>query len=124
MWILIVALVVLGTVAAGVSLLLDKDTPITYGGDCSSCGGANSKCERECLIEAATGAPEYFDDEELDSFRGKSGGEYTDEETELFREIMETIKPGELRAWSRSLCLRGVNMPDGLKDEYILLCGG
>ncbi len=125
MWILIVSLVVIGTVAAGVSLLLDKDTPVTFAaGDCSSCGGTNPKCEQECMMEAAVKETEYFDDEELDAYRGRPGDGYTPDETEEFRRIMETMGPEDLRAWNRSLILRGVNMPDGIKDEYILLSEG
>ncbi|MCD8306461.1 MAG: hypothetical protein LUC49_07400 [Prevotella sp.] len=125
MWILIVALVVLGTVAAGVSLLLDKDTPITYGGDCVSCGGTDVRCGRECMFDAATSEPEYFDDEELDRFRGRAGDSYSDEEADMFRTVMEELRGAEeLRAWGRSLVLRGINLPDALKDEFILLCNG
>jgi hypothetical protein len=121
MWILIVALVVIGTIACGVSLLWDKDTTIEVGADCASCSGDNAKCEQTCLMEAAVKAPEYFDDEELDRFSGRESSAYTDEEAEEFRGIMETMRPEEVKAWNRSLILRGVNMPDQIKDEFIML---
>ncbi len=123
MWILIVAIVVIGTIAAGASLLWDKDTPITVGSDCSSCSGDNQKCEQECMMEASVKPVEYFDDEELDAFKGRESCDYSDEEAEQFREVMETMARGELKAWNRSLILRGVNMPDQIKDEYIMLVG-
>ena len=121
MWILIVALVVIGTIACGVSLLWDKDARIEVGTDCASCSGDNAKCEQTCMMEAAVKETEYFDDEELDRFSGRASGDYTDEEAEEFREIMETMRQAEVKAWNRSLILRGVNMPDQIKDEYIML---
>lgn len=63
----------------------------------------------------------YYDDEELDRFAGKSGDSYTDEETEEFREVMQTMRPAELSGWIRSLQLRGVAFPQNLRDELFLL---
>ena len=37
---------------------------------CNTCNGENSKCEQECMMEAATKEIEYYDDEELDRFAG------------------------------------------------------
>lgn len=122
MWILIVALVVLGTIAAGASLLWDKKETIDIGADCSTCSGDNEKCEQTCMMEAAVKEEiEYFDDEELDCFKGRESNQYSDDEAEEFREVMETMNPAEVKAWNRSLILRQINMPDQIKDEYILL---
>ncbi len=121
MWILIVALVVLGTIAAAASLLWDKQEKIEIGADCASCSGDDPKCEQTCMMEAATKPVEYFDDEELDRYKGRASNEYTDDEAEEFREVMETMRPEEVKAWNRSLILREINMPDQIKDEYILL---
>ncbi len=121
MWIFIAAIIVIGTIAAGASLLWDKDTEITVGNDCASCSGTNSKCEQECMMEASVREIEYFDDEELDAYKGRESDSYTDEEADEFRQIMETMKPEEVKAWNRSLILREVSMPDQVKDEYIML---
>lgn len=121
MWILIVALVVIGTIAAGASLLWDKEEKIEIGTDCSTCDGENAKCEQTCMMEAAIKDIEYFDDEELDRFKGRASDDYTDDEAEEFREVMETMRPDEVKAWNRSLILREINMPDQVKDEYIIL---
>lgn len=122
MWIFIVALVVLGTVATGASLLWDKKETIDIGNDCSTCSGDNAKCEQTCMMEAAVKDEiEYFDDEELDRYKGRESNLYSDEEAEEFREVMETMNPSEVKAWNRSLILRQINMPDQIKDEYILL---
>lgn len=121
MWILIVSLVVLGTIAAGASLLWDKDTKIEVGTDCSTCSGDDSKCEQTCMMEAAVKEIEYFDDEELDRFKGRASDDYTDDEAEEFREVMLTMQREEVKAWNRSLILREINMPDQVKDDYIIL---
>lgn len=114
---------VLGTIAAGASLLWDKQEKIEIGTDCSTCSGDNDKCEQTCMMEAAVKDIEYFDDEELDRFRHRQSNDYTDDEAEEFREVMETMAQEELKAWNRSLILREVNMPDQVKDEFIMLVG-
>lgn len=88
--------------------------------DCVACGNINEKCEQECMMEAATKEIEYFEDEELDRFSGRESNQYSSEETEEFRYILNTMRADEVPAWNRSLCLRGIAVPDGLKDELSL----
>ncbi len=76
------------------------------------------------MLEAATRPVEYFDDEELDQYRGRQSDEYTDDETGQFAEVLETLRPDEVKPWGRSLLLRGINMPNGIKDEFIALTNG
>lgn len=90
-------------------------------GDCSTCTDDNPSCEQLCMMKAATEPVEYFDDEELDEYRGRASNNYNEEETAQFAEVLETLRPYEVKAWNRSLILRGINMPDGIKDEYISL---
>jgi len=89
--------------------------------NCATCDGTNTKCEQECMLETATKEIEYFDDEELDRFKGRPSCDFSDDEVEEFREIMYTMKPIEVKDWNRSLILRGVNIPDQMKDEVIML---
>lgn len=90
--------------------------------DCSTCvGTAAAMCEQECMMKAATEPIEYFDDEELDVYRGRSSDAYSDEEAEEFRDVMFTMRPDEVAAWGRSLRLREVNLPDQIKDDFALL---
>ena len=72
-------------------------------------------------MEAATKDIVYFDDEELDRYRGRPSDSYTDDEAEEFREVLFTMRPDETREWNRSLILRGVNVPDQVKDELTML---
>lgn len=123
---LIIALVLLGSITAIFTLASNKkgeEAPITEGVTCSTCNGENSKCEQECMMEAATKDIEYYDDEELDSFKGRPSDSYTDEETEMFSEVLYTMKPEEVAGWNRSLILRGINLPNQLKDEVIAFLG-
>lgn len=89
----------------------------------AECCGQHEICEKESLLAAVSKKIEYYDDEELDRFRGRSSDSYTDEEVEEFREVMYTCKEDEVAGWSRSLQLRGVELPDGLKDELFLIVG-
>ena len=72
-------------------------------------------------MESAVADVEYFDDEELDRFKGRRSDDYTDDEAAQFAEVMYTMKPEEVKDWVVSLGLRGVSLPDQLKDEAMLL---
>lgn len=87
------------------------------------CCGQHEVCEKESLLAAVSKKVEYYEDEELDRFRGRPSDEYNEEEVEEFREIMYTCKEDEVAGWSRSLQLRGVELPDELKDELFLIVG-
>lgn len=88
---------------------------------CGTCDGSSGKCEQECMMEASVKPVEYYDDEELDAFSGRPSDGYTDEETEQFRDVLYTMRPDEVAGWNRSLALRGIQVPDPLKDELVLL---
>ncbi len=123
---LVIGLIALGLITALLTLLMrpkdnNDEQPIVTGSDCSSCNGTDDRCEQVCMMEAATKDIEYYDDEELDQYQGRPSDQYTDEETEQFAEVLETLQPHEVKAWGRSLTLRGINMPDGIKDEYAVL---
>lgn len=90
-------------------------------GDCGGCDGTDSKCEQECMMEAATKDVEYFDDEELDRFARRASSDYTDEEAEEFREVLYSMQSEEVKEWNRSLILREINVPDQVKDELVML---
>ena len=80
-------------------------------------------CEKESLLAAISKATEYYDDEELDRFRGRGADEYTEEETEEFRDVLYTMRSDEVAGWVRSLQLRQVELPDEVKDEVIMIVG-
>ena len=123
------ALIVLALFAAITTLFTKKkegepDVIMPTSGDCSSCDGTDDKCEQVCMMEAATREIEYYDDEDLDRFRGRQSNQYTDEEAEEFANILYTMQPQEAKGWNRSLILREINVPNQIKDELITMIEG
>lgn len=88
------------------------------------CCGKHAVCEKEQLITASTRPIEYFEDEELDAYRGRVSDSYTPSEVDDFEEVLTTMRPSEVADWVRSLQLRGVELPDELKDEVMMLIEG
>ena len=87
------------------------------------CCGQHETCEKDSLLAAVSKGIEYYDDEELDRFRGRTSEQYTSEEVGEFREVMFTCQDEEVAGWGRSLQLRGIELPDELKDELFLIIG-
>lgn len=87
------------------------------------CCGQHEVCEKESLLAAVSKEIEYYDDEELDGFIGRAPESYTEEETEMFRDVFYTMQETDVAGWVRSLQLRGINLPDNLKDEVFLIIG-
>lgn len=126
MQILILSIVALGIFAALYSLLSSRgkhdDEPIKVVQTCATCDGTpTTKCEQDCMMEASTKPIEYFDDEELDSFIGRPADSYTDDETEQFSDVLYTMRQDEVAAWCRSLNLRGIQLPNQIKDEVVMM---
>ena len=87
------------------------------------CCGQHEVCERDSLLAAVSKKIEYYDDEELDKFIGRSSDSYTAEESEQFRDILLTMQDIDVAGWVRSLQLRGIDLPDDVKDEVFLIIG-
>ena len=128
MWILIISLVLLGVIAliAGLEKKIEKGEldrmPEVKEVDAECCG-QHEVCERDSLLAAVSKKIEYYDDEELDQFIGRPGNAYTEEETDMFRDVLYTTLDIEVAGWVRSLQLRGIELPDDLKDEVFLIIG-
>ena len=89
----------------------------------SECCGQHQICEKESLLAAVSKQIEYYDDEELDRFKGRPSDGYSEEEIEEFRDILYSMQEVDVAGWSRSLQLRGIELPDELKDEVFLIIG-
>lgn len=89
----------------------------------SECCGQHAVCEKESLLAAVSRQIEYYDDEELDRFKGRPADQYTADETDEFRDILYSMQEEDVAGWSRSLQLRDINLPDELKDELFLIVG-
>ena len=85
------------------------------------CCGQHEVCERDSLIAAVSKKIEYYDDEELDIYRGTDSGEYDEKAVDEFREVFYTMPETDVAGWLRSLQLRNINLPDQLKDEALLI---
>ena len=118
-----ICLLALGAVAAMQYLRRDKETteeekPVIPDTECC---GQHEVCEKESLLSAVSKGIEYYDDEELDRFRGRAPEDYTEEETEEFRDVLYTMHEEEVAGWARSLQLRGIELPEDMRDEVILI---
>ncbi len=82
----------------------------------SDCCGAHEICEfdeykvNEELIE-------YFDDEELDVLRNVREDELTPANIDELRDVLYTLKPGEIKKWLVSLSRRHIHLPPILQQE-------
>ena len=73
------------------------------------------------MMEASLKDIEYYNDEELDTFKGRPSDSYTEKEVEQFADVLYTMRQDEVKGWNRSLILRGINLPNQLKDEVIMI---
>ena len=85
------------------------------------CCGQHATCERDSLLAAVSKDIIYYDDEELDEYKGRQSDEYTDEDAENFATVFYELKEVEVAGWVRSLQLRNIELPDQLKDEVLLV---
>ncbi|MBR8535100.1 hypothetical protein KEM09_00745 [Carboxylicivirga mesophila] len=84
------------------------------------CCGAHEVCEADSLLSSSDKA-EYYEDEELDSYQAKQANSYSDEEIEQFREVLFTLKEREVAGWLKSLQIRGINPPDIIREEALMI---
>lgn len=88
-----------------------------------ACCGVNEVCPSQMILEGESGRCEvvYYDDEELDAYRGRAAADYTPAEVDQFRDVLYTLLPSDLMGWQRSLKRRGIAMPQPIHDEFIML---
>ena len=134
MWILIISLIALAFVAAIAGILRNRKLqkqvergeldalPEVQEVDVECCG-QHETCERDSLLAAVSKGIEYYDDEDLDKYIGVSPDSYLPEEEDEFRDVFYTMQDTDVAGWVRSLQLRGIALPDNIKDEEFLLIG-
>jgi len=86
----------------------------------SDCCGAHDVCEAESLLSSSDEIL-YYEDEELDRFRGAAQNSFTDDSIEEFREVLYSLKEEEVSAWLKSLQLRSVTLPEIIKEEALMI---
>lgn len=85
------------------------------------CCGQHEVCEKDSLLAAVSRKVDYYNDEELDRYRHRPADCYAAEEVEEFQEILYTMRSDEVAGWVRSLQLRGIELPDEVRDEVLLI---
>lgn len=88
----------------------------------SECCGAHEICEKTGKYNPKF-QPEYYDDEELDQFKGISPEKYTDEQIAMFDEVLMTMKESDVAGWIKSLQLREIELPYSVRDKAIMILG-
>lgn len=85
------------------------------------CCGMHITCEKDSLLAGVSKEIEYYDDEELDRFAGRGADSYADDEIEQFRDVLLTMRPDDIAGWARSVQLRGITLPQPVRDELIMI---
>ncbi len=124
---ILIAIIAVGTVlylqhrrdiARGVIDDTPEEAAITEDSDCC---GMHITCEKDSLLSSVSDKIEYYDDEELDRFSGRTADSYTHDEIEEFRNILLTLIPSDIAGWGRSIQLRGIELPTEVRDELLLI---
>ncbi|MDY6121886.1 MAG: hypothetical protein SPI72_02240 [Porphyromonas sp.] len=100
---------------------LPPDEPKLYQRPADCCG-KHEICEHDLSQRQQSITPVYFDDEELDVYRGTPPNKYTDKDRSVFAEILHTLLPEDVRPWILSLGQRGITLPDEVRKEAHRLC--
>lgn len=98
-----------------------QQEPDAQPAETEECCGMHITCEKDSLLAAVSKEIVYYDDEELDRFKGRMPDEYSDQEIEEFRDILLTLLPTDIAGWGRSLQLRGIELPAEVKDELLMI---
>lgn len=90
--------------------------------DCNDdCCGTHDVCPSEMMLKHINDPAQYYDDEELDNFKGRSATGYSTDELEQWRDVLYTLSHDELLPWERSIKKRGITIPDVIKEELLSL---
>ncbi len=87
----------------------------------SQCCGMHITCEADSLLASVSPEIVYYDDEELDAYKGIAPDGYSDADIERFRDVLLTLLPEDIAGWARSLQLRGIALPAPVRDELIMI---
>ena len=54
-------------------------------------------------------------------YTGREQSDYSDAEIEEFRDVLLTLQPDDIAPWARSIQLRGIRLPDSVREELLLI---
>ena len=86
-------------------------------GTCNEAGGCGLAAVMTARNEAIASEEDYFDDDELDRFKGIKANGYTAADVSEFAQVMRTMRKDEVGKWVAGLRHRGVLLPDALRNE-------
>ncbi len=95
----------------------EKEDEVNRPDDCC---GAHEVCENDSLLSASDKI-EYYNDEELDRFKGLSPKEYSTEAIDEFRDVLYTLKEHEVSGWMKSMQIRCINLPEIIREEALMI---
>ncbi len=98
-----------------------ESVPEAEAADDEGCCGMHITCERDSLLAAVSPEIVYYDDEDLDEFKGRTADAYSPAETERFRDVLLTLLPDDIAGWARSLQLRAIELPGDVRDELLMI---
>ena len=87
-----------------------------HDGENGVCCGKHSNCEK-----GYDTASLYFDDEELDRFKGMKPEDYTEADIEEFRQVLYTMREDEVENWAHCIETRGIELPSEIREEILLM---
>lgn len=87
-----------------------------HDGEDGTCCGKHTNCSK-----GHDNSNLYFDDEELDRFKGVKADEYTDADIEEFRQVLYTMREEEVESWAHCIETRGIELPAEIKDEILMM---
>ena len=124
----VVLIILCALAAVGLPLyLLHKREERKAGGELpitppeQQCCGLHLTCEKDSLLASVSEKIEYYDDEELDAYKGRGEEEYTENEIEQFRDVLLTMQAEDIAWWARSLQLRGIELPAIVREELLMI---
>ncbi len=97
----------------------NEDVPEPQDACSDDCCGIHDVCPSEMMLRHLNDPIEYYDDEELDAFKGREPNDYSADELEQWRDVLYTLRHDELLPWERSIKKRGIQLPDVIKEELI-----
>lgn len=93
-----------------------ESVPVADG----ECCGAHEFCEKTGKYNPQF-KPDYYDDDELDAYKGVSPDDYTDEQIAEFDDVLMTMSEKDVAGWLKSLTLRGIELPYSVREKAILI---
>lgn len=121
--IIIVGVAILGVLSAILSINQKAPDENQQAPKSDVCCGQHITCEKDSLLSAVSPNIEYYDDEELDKYKGLNADDYSNDDIDIFRDILETLNDDDVAGWVRSLQNRDINIPREILDEIFLRVG-